>query len=110
MNRLTYWGLVLAALALAAYLAMAMYRKKQANLASAVNIIVAVVSAIGAVRLVGFVFSDHFEEAVIAAAKASNGSVWSLSPDDVIFLFIGGVALAWVSWEALATAFKDVRS
>lgn len=112
MNQLFVYGLCLAVVLLLAYLACAAKAKKRPDLRSAIEILVSAVSIAGAVRLSGFVFTSDFKK--VTKMLAENESWWSLSPEDGLFLFIGGLALAWVScqqiWEGFAKLSAPVPS
>ena len=106
MNPLFYFGLALGLLLVIVYLVTAAKKQKKPELGDAVGIAAGAVSIMGAVRLIGFVFTDQF---VKIASSPSSDKWWSLSVADALFLVIGGLALAWVSGQAIYINFAKVR-
>ena len=88
-----------------AYVGCALRKKKKPDLAAATNIAISAVGATGAVRLIGSVFTGDFMRVV---AASNNGSWWSLSAEDAIFVFVGGLALGWVSCQAIWQGFAEI--
>lgn len=106
MNRLTYWGLGIGIVLVAAYVLLGLYRKKASalDLADATLILFSTVGATGAVRLWGFVAFDQLEKVV---ATAPTG-MWSLTGEDGVFIVIGGMGLFWVSLLGICQGFINL--
>jgi hypothetical protein len=106
MNPLQLVGLVLALAAVVAYVVTAAYKQKKPELVGGIVVFIGAVGIPGAVRLIGFVFTDQFTN---VAALSHSSSWWSLSLEDAVFLVIGGIALAWVSVQTIWESFDKVR-
>lgn len=106
MNPSVATGAAMALGSVAAYVAVALARKKQKpELSDALGICIGAFSIPGAARLVAFVFGDQFK----AITRDVDHESWmNLSPDDTVFFLIGGIALAWVSIQAISNGFKKV--
>ena len=87
------------------YLLSAACLKKKPDLGAAINIVISTVGAVGAARLIGFIFTDQFR-IIIAMGSAS---MWSLSAEDAVFLFVGGLALGWVSCQEVLRNFRALN-
>lgn len=106
MNRLLVAGIVLAILAVISYVATAARNGKRPELVDAIVIFTGAVSVLGAIRLIGFVFTEQFETIV----KNNHGhSLWSLGAEDAVLVIIGGIALAWVSAQTMIESFAKIR-
>ncbi len=105
MNPLLLTGLVIALVAVGAYVATAAVKKKKPELVDGIVVFVGAVSIAGAVRLIGFVFTEQFTK---IASMSHSSSWWSLSLEDAVFLVIGGIALAWVSVQTIWDSFTKV--
>jgi hypothetical protein len=107
VNLLLLTGLVIALLTVVVYVATAAKKSKRPELVDGIIVFIGAVSVLGAIRLIGFVVTGHFTK--IASMQHDDG-LWSLSPEDAVFVVIGGVALAWVSvqtiWESFAKISK----
>lgn len=108
-SSLTFWGLAVGLVVCLLYIGTALCRKKKPELSQAANLVFSAIGAVGAVRLIGFVFTGNFSAMVkMAATAASVDLMWNISDEDAAFLVIGGIALAWVSIQAIWQAFAEV--
>ncbi|HKI03090.1 MAG TPA: hypothetical protein VKK31_14030 [Thermoanaerobaculia bacterium] len=105
MNLLLLAGLVIALLAVIVYVSVAAQKNKRPELVDGIVVFVGAVSVLGAIRLIGFVFTGQFAQVTSAP---HNGSLWSLSSEDAVFVVIGGIALAWVSVQTIWESFTKV--
>jgi hypothetical protein len=106
MNPISLTGLVIGIVAVVAYATFAASRRKKAELVNGIVVFVGAVSIAGAVRLIGFVFTEQFAK---IAATSHSTTWWSLSLEDAVFLVIGGIALAWVSVQTIWESFAKVK-
>jgi thiol:disulfide interchange protein len=106
MNRLLLVGLIMAIFAVLVYIVTAAKNSRKPELVDAIVIFVGTVSLLGAVRLMGFVFTGQFA-AVTKATHSEN--LWSLSSEDSVLVIIGGVALAWVSVQTVIESFAKIK-
>jgi hypothetical protein len=107
MKRLRLIGLVLAVLAVGIYVAFAVKHGKPPELSSAIIVFIGAFSLIGAARLMGFALTDQLEK---ITSKFNDNALWQLSPEDSALLVIGGIALAWVSIQAIVESFTKLSS
>jgi hypothetical protein len=107
MKRLRLVGLLLAVLAVGIYVAFAVKHGKPPELPAAIIVFIGVFSLLGAARLVGFALTDQLDD---IASKINENALWKLSPEDSALLVIGGIALAWVSIQAILESFTKLSS
>ncbi|MEA3178930.1 MAG: hypothetical protein QOI59_2453 [Gammaproteobacteria bacterium] len=105
MNRLLFAGLVIAIISVCAYVVAALRYRQKPELADGIAVFVAVVSVLGAIRIIGFALTEQFEKIVL---ETQGNSWWSLSSEDSVFIVIGGIALAWASIQAIWESFARV--
>lgn len=103
-NLLAYWGLAVAVVMAGAYILSALCLKKKPDLTAAVSILISATGASGAVRLIGFAFTDQFKEVVAGA----SGTVWGLTAEDSVFLVVGGLSLGWVCCQEILLRFRGL--
>jgi len=108
VNPLTYWGLAGGVLMFAIYVVWVLCKKKEPDLPTGINIFAATAGLAGSFRLVGFSFTEAYKKLADAGPAPSNGVVWSMSGDDIAFLIVGGLALGWVSCQAIWQGFTDL--
>jgi hypothetical protein len=106
VNFLLLAGLIIALLAVAVYVGVAAHKNKRPELVDGIVVFVGAVSVLGAIRLIGFVFTEQFAK---IASKPHDGSLWSLSSEDAVFVVIGGIALAWVSVQTIWESFAKIK-
>lgn len=106
MNRLLLAGLGLAICAVFIYIVTAARNGKKPELVDAIVVFIGAVSVFGAIRLIGFVFTDQFG-AIVQTNHAH--SLWSLGAEDAVLVVIGGIALVWVSAQTMIESFAKVR-
>jgi Ca2+/Na+ antiporter len=105
MKRLRLAGLLLAVLSVVVYVVVALRHGKSPDLPSAITVFIAIFSLIAAARLVGIALTDQLET---IASKTSEDTPWKLSPEDAAFMVIGGIAIAWVSIQAIVESFIKI--
>ena len=101
--RLTLWGVLIAAVCILAYLVSRRRNGKKNEPFAVVNIAVSSPGLVGGVKLKVFACSGEFEK----AAEATRGVWWGLVETDALFVFLGGLALSWVSVLTIIRAFKE---
>lgn len=87
------------------YVVVAACKRKKPDLGTAVNLLFTTVGATGAVRLLGFVFTDQF---AAMARTVPSASVWGLSAEDAVFIMAGALALGWISCSAIWQGFAKL--
>ena len=106
MSFLVYIGLALALTALFAYLGTAYSKKKkQPSIDGAIEIIISAVGVTGALKLLGFIFTDNF---VKLTSSTTPKALFTLSSEDWLFFVLGAIALAWVSIQSIYRRFAEV--
>jgi hypothetical protein len=107
VNRILYIGVISAILTVTTYVVTAVWKGKRPDLTDGIIVFLGAVSALGAIRLVGFALTAQFAKVV---AATSGDVLWSLSPEDAVFVVIGAITLGWVSvqtiWENFAKLWK----
>lgn len=104
MSPQLFWGLILGAVLLAVLIIRAVKNKKDVPLEACVGVALGGVSFVGAGKLFAVTFSD----ALSALPKDPVSNRWlTLAPDDALFLFVGALALAWVSVQTIRTGYKS---
>lgn len=106
MNRLTLFAFAIALLVVAAYFALAARRNKKVDLATVVNIFISTIAVQGGIRLVAFALSDQFRKAILSI---NVDSIWSLTPEDGVFVAVGGLALIWIALQSILQSFVNLR-
>jgi len=105
VNQLTFWGLIGGLVAVAAYVCVAVKHAQKAQLNDAALIFISAFAITGAIRLLAFALSGTFN----ALLKKSTEENWSsAAPEDAAFIVLGGLALAWVSFEGMYGPFKAI--
>jgi hypothetical protein len=105
VNPLTYWDLAVGVGLFFAYVVWALCKRTKPDLPTGINIFAATAGVAGAVRLVGYSFTEAYKK--LSETPLSNG-MWSMSSDDIAFLVVGGLALGWVSCQQIWLAFADL--
>lgn len=106
MSELTLWGLVFGLVMVGAYLSRAFHLKKKADLTEGAGIYISAVGLAAAIRLIGFALSGSFNRLV---KTTHEENWWSASSEDVAFIVLGGVALAWVSVDVIWKSFQKLK-
>jgi hypothetical protein len=87
-------GLICGALCSIVNISIAASRKKTPVLSQSIELVISAVGASGGMKICGLVISGKLS----AALKTSP---IPLSEDDLIYIFLGGIALIWVSFESI---------
>ena len=90
-----------------AYLIAALKFKAKPTLESMIHIFLSALSAIGAVRIFGFVVGGNYTKIL---TNAANAGIFALSGDDAVSLVIASVSLAWVSIKLLCRPFQELST
>jgi hypothetical protein len=98
-------ALLLAVISVGIYVAIAAWNEKSPELPAAIVIFMATFSLLGASRLVGLALTDQLEK---MAARSEDEALSNFSPEDAALLVIGGIALAWVSVQAMMASFAKI--
>jgi hypothetical protein len=82
-------------------------KKKDVPLEACVGVTLGGVSFVGTGKLFAVTFSD----ALATVPRNPVTSRWfTLAPDDALYLFVGALALAWVSVQRIRTGYKTVAA
>jgi hypothetical protein len=106
MNLFILIGLVASACLIIIYVLVAARTKRRPELNDAVIIILGTGGAVSAVRLMGVVLSGNLVDEL---PHVSIHTFWSLEPDDAVQVFLGALALGWVSIQTIFESFKKVQ-
>lgn len=101
---MTGWLLVGALFGLAGMLAyvVASFRVgKSPDLTGAMNVFAGVAGFVASIRMLFIIFLGDLEAQLLSATTKST---WDLTPADASFIFIGAIAMGWVS---IQTAYKS---
>jgi hypothetical protein len=96
---------LLGVLSVGIYVVIAAWNEKSPELPAAIVIFIATFSLLGATRLVGLALTDQLEK---MASRSEDDALSNLSPEDAVLLVIGGIALAWVSVQAMTESFVGI--
>jgi hypothetical protein len=105
VKSIRFAALLLAVLSVGIYVAIAAWNEKSPELPAAIVIFIATFSLLGAARLVGLALTDQLEK---IASRPEDDALSNLSPEDAALLVIGGIALAWVSVQAMMESFAGI--
>jgi hypothetical protein len=105
MNPFTIAGVVVAIICLAAYLLIAVVKKKQPDLSDALIIVISALAVPGAIR----VFLTALRPEFWAVMKqVPQSEALSLSSEDAVFILVGSIALLWLAVSAGFQPFKKI--
>jgi hypothetical protein len=108
MSRYLIAGLILGAICSLIYTIVTVYNiKKMPGLADIVQIFLSAIGILGGIKVIWFVISGDFSNIV---KTYSQKSTLSISEDDTAYFFIGGLALSWVSLDAIVRQFITLFS
>lgn len=88
------------------YAIWAWCKKMQPVLNQALHIFLGVTGLIASIRLIGFTV---FEDLSVLVAAQNERGIWALTADDAIFIFIGAIAMGWVSIQSAYQGFSSLR-
>ncbi len=107
MSPLIWIGLCIGAAVSAVYLIVALRLKSKPTLENMIHIFLSVLSAVGAVRILGFIICGAFSQLL---TNAANTGIFALSGEDAVTLVIASVALGWVSIKLLCKPFQELST
>lgn len=100
-------GLIVATLSLICYLGQAARKKKTPELANALEIILSAVGMVGGFKMLAAIATGEFSHLIKLSEKSADIKL-KLSEEDTVFLFIGSIALIWISIQSIARQFQEL--
>ena len=102
MKGFLLWGLVFGFLCLGFYVALSVFQKKTPVMAHGFELLLSGSGLFGGIKICWFVFGGELSKLIEAKPL---GSLTSISPEDVIYFAVGGIALGWLSLETIVKRF-----
>ena len=105
MKRFRFAALLIAVLAVLIYLTVAVRNGKTPDLPSGIIVFIGVSSVLGAARLICLALVGQSGK---MTSEFNRDALWRLSSEDAALMVIGGIALGWVSVQAILESFSKV--
>jgi len=102
MKGFLLWGLVFGAACMGIYVLLSVLQKKTPILAHGLELLLSGSGLFGGVKICWLVFSGELSKLIEAKPP---GLLTSISPEDVMYFAVGGIALAWLSLETMVKRF-----
>lgn len=107
MKGFLLWGLVCGFLAMVLYVTESLRRQKTPVLAHGMEMLLAGSGLSGGIKILWLVFGGELSRLI---ETKPAGLLTSISPEDVMYFAVGGIALGWLSIETMVKRFGTLST